>query len=142
LIDGEDYDLGTPGTATVTITDDEAATIEATDPDAAELGGNNATFELRRGVGEPTTSDRDVFVTVSGTAVFSAAAGSGDYGITSPAIVSIDSLSGNFTARIPAGQTSVTVTVTPTSDALVEGSETVIFTAEGTAASATITDGG
>jgi hypothetical protein len=45
LIDGEDYDLGTPGTATVTITDDEAATIEATDPDAAELGGNNATFD-------------------------------------------------------------------------------------------------
>ena len=41
---------------------------------------------------------------------------------------------------MPAGQTSVTVTVTPASDETIEGPETVIFTVEGTSATATIAD--
>ena len=108
----------------------EGATIVATDATAAELGGDTATFVISRPSGEPTTADRPVTVTISGTAAafvdYSSSSGLGN--------------GGSFSLTIPAGQTSVTVTVTPNFDPALEGSETVTFTVEGTSATATIAD--
>ncbi len=61
-----------------------------------------------------------------------------DYTISSPTLVT--SAPGGFTVRIPAGQTTATVTVTPIVSAEVEGPETAIFSAEGSSATVTIVD--
>jgi uncharacterized repeat protein (TIGR01451 family) len=106
------------------------ATITATDANAAELGNDNATFVISRPVGEPTTSDHPVTVTISGTASpFS------DYGSSSGI-----GNGASFSTAIPAGQSSLTITITPFFDAAVEGPETVTFTVDGTSATATIAD--
>ena len=105
------------------------ATIAATDATAAELGNVNATFVISRPLGEPTTSSHPVTVTISGTASL------GDYGS------SIGLGNGaSISTAIPAGQSSLTVTVTAFFDAVVEGPETVTFTVDGTSATATIAD--
>ena len=101
-------------------------------PAAAEPGPNTATFVVTRG--GAVTHDRDVRIAVGGTA-----ANAIDYSITSPALLGSPN-GGIFDIRIPAGQTSVTLTVTPLADALVEGVETVLFTTEGSSAGATIVD--
>ena len=55
--------------ATVAVTSAPTnATITATDANAAELGDDTATFVISRPVGEPTTSDHPVTVTIGGTA--------------------------------------------------------------------------
>ncbi|MDW8373738.1 MAG: Calx-beta domain-containing protein, partial [Planctomycetota bacterium] len=85
-------------------------TIQATDADAAEgTPANTGTFTITR-TGD-TTSALTVNFTVSGTA----SAGS-DYTALGTSVT------------IPAGQTSVTLTVTPIDDTAVEGAETVIVT--------------
>ncbi len=118
--------------ATVTIADEPAVTLAATDPDAAELGLNTATVVVTRT--GPTTYDRDVLISLSGTAL-----NNNDYLITSPALIGLVNPS-SFTVRIPAGQTTANVTITPIADGISEGAETIILSAEGAVATATIVD--
>ena len=81
------------------------ATITATDATAAELGDDTATFVISRPVGEPTTAAHPVSVSITGGAQQFT-----DYAISGPGLINF---SGSFGVDIPAGQTSVTVTVTP-----------------------------
>ena len=60
-----------------------------------------------------------------------------DYAINGPGLINF---SGSFGVDIPVGQTSVTVTVTPEFQPASEGAETVVFTVEGSSATATIVD--
>ena len=53
-------------TATVTVADEPAVTLTATDPNAAELGSNVGTVVVTRT--GPSTYDRDVTVSLGGTA--------------------------------------------------------------------------
>jgi hypothetical protein len=112
LTSGTGYTVGSPGSATVTIADDEApsptVTITASDPSAAEPS-DPGTFTVTRSVS--ATSALDVSFTLGGTAT---------EGIDYTALAR--------TVTIPASQTSATITVTPIDDSLVEGPETVIVT--------------
>ena len=119
---------GTPATAT--IADEPAATIAATDATAAELGGDTATFIVTRGGATP--DDRDVLVSIGGTAQRHVDYVLGGYELDFGPTVRV---------RIPAGQASATLTVTPIDDGVPEGLEDVALTAEGTVATATIVDG-
>lgn len=101
--------------------------VVATDSDASEVGPDDGTFTISRS----GSTGEDVFVGYS----LSGTASSSDY----------TGISG-FSVKIPAGQASVTLTVHPTSDAFVEGSETVVLTLAdrvpyllGTPTSATVT---
>ena len=71
LLEGEAYDLGTESTAIVTIADNDppavAVTIDATDPDATEVGGDSGTFTFSRT--GPTTSSLTVSYTITGAAI-------------------------------------------------------------------------
>ena len=113
LVDGARYDLGDTTSATVTIADAPVqvpvVTIEATDAAASEVGPDTGTFTFTR-TGD-TTSALTVSYTRGGTA-----ANGVDYASIGTSIV------------IPAGSASVTRTITPLNDALVEGPETVILT--------------
>jgi hypothetical protein len=103
------YAVGTPSSATVTITDDDVlaeVTVTATDDDAAEPS-STGTFTVTR-TGSTTTS-LAVTYTLDGTAT-----NGSDY-TAAPA----------SPLTIPAGATSATITVTPTDDSLVEDDETV-----------------
>jgi hypothetical protein len=104
------YSVGSPGTATVTIADDDAAvvTVDATDNTATEAGPTSGTFTITR-TGS-LTSALTVSYTVGGTATTGS-----DY----------TALTGS--ATILANQTIVTVTVTPLNDTLAEPSETVVL---------------
>jgi hypothetical protein len=127
------YNLGSPGSVTLTIYDNDGAVtlptvaVAATDANASEAGADPGVFTITRG--GSTTAALTVNYTLGGTA------GNGtDY----------STLSGSVT--IPAGAASATVTVTPIDDALVEGSETVVLTLAnnasytvGTPSSATVT---
>lgn len=123
------YTVGSPSSATVTITDNDLATvtIDATDPNASEIGPDSGTFTVSRT--GTTTNSLTVFYSVSGTAT----AGS-DYVALPGSVV------------IPVGQSSAAITVTPINDVLVETDETVIATLTlnafynvGTPSSATVT---
>lgn len=101
--------------------------IQATDPDAAELGPDTGQFTVTLSI--PAATDITVNYTVEGMATNG---------------VDYQPLSGVVT--IPAGQISATITVTPIPDTLLEGPETVTVTlAQGTGysvdqpASATVT---
>ena len=117
--------------ATATIVDEPAATIAATDAAAAEAGSDTATFTVSRAAGASTAYDRPATVAIGGTASpftdYASSSGIGN--------------GASFGVIIPAGQASMTITVTPFADGTVEGSETVTFTVEGTPATATIADG-
>ena len=118
--------------ACVLTTEAPVITLAATDPDAAELGGNVGTVVVTRT--GPTTADRDVAVNISGTAFPGA-----DYDLTSPSPITFTA--GNaFTIRIPAGQATATITITPVFSAAIEGPESVILSAEGSTATVTIAD--
>ena len=118
-------------TASGEIADEPAATIAATDASGAELGNDPVTFVISRAVGASTAYLRPVQVAMTGTAQNRT-----DYALSSPALTS--DLPFEFAVEIPAGQTAVTVTVTPTADGVAEGDETVIFSVEGTSATGTI----
>jgi hypothetical protein len=132
LTDGAHYDLGAPAVATVTIADSATTvTVTATDPDASEVGLDPGTFTFTRT--GPTAAALTVKFTTAGTATVGA-----DFANTG--------WTGGATVVIPAGQTSVTKTVTPIADGLVEPDETVYVTMisdvnynVGTPASATVT---
>ncbi|MCX6857322.1 MAG: PKD domain-containing protein, partial [Verrucomicrobia bacterium] len=103
------YVIGSPSSATVTITDDEALlSITASDANADEAGDAGA-FTLSR-VG-PTTSSLSVNVTLSGTA----SSGSDYVAITVPVV-------------IPANSATAIIDVTPVNDSTPEPSETIIAT--------------
>ena len=109
------YTIGTPSVATVTIADDEVAkvAIAATDASAAEPVTGPATdigtFTLTRdGVGTGTLT---VNLAISGTATNG-----------------VDYLALPSTVTFAAAETSKTLMVLPYSDALVEGSETLVAT--------------
>ena len=116
--------------ATATIADEPAATIAAPDADAVELGPNTATVVVTRG--GASTYDRLVQIVVTGTAALGT-----DYLLTSNQPLAT---AGGVEIVIPAGQTSATITVTPIADALTEGAETAVFTAEGSTTTVTIVD--
>src|SRR6185295_19959355 len=91
-------------------------TITASDANASEVGSDTGTFTLTRS-GSNALELADVHLQVSG-----AADPGNDY--TSP------NLTGGPNDRVTfaAGSSTATVTVTPTPDALVEGTETAIVT--------------
>ena len=120
-------------TATVTIADEPAVTLTATYPNAAELGSNVGTVVVTRT--GPSTYDRDVTVSLGGTATSNGT----DYTISSPSMTQ-GPFPSFFVLRIPAGQTTATVTVTPIFSDAVETAETVILSAEGATATVTIAD--
>jgi hypothetical protein len=129
LVDGVAYDLGAPASATVTIADQSVpvVTVAASDAAASEVGPDAGTFTVTR-AGGATALPLAVQFTIGGTATAS------DY---APVGVS---------ANFGAGQLTTAVTVTPVTDAEVEGDETVLFTLTdgahydlGTPASATVT---
>ena len=118
--------------ATVNIADEPAVTFTATDADATELGDNTGTIVVTRT--GPSTYDRDVAITIGGTAT-----NTSDYTITSPQLLGAGG-AGSFTVRIPSGQTTATITITPVFNSAVEGLETVQLSAEGAAAIVNIAD--
>jgi hypothetical protein len=128
--------VGGPGTVTsgvnFTLTPPVGqASITATDTTAVEGSSNVATFTVT--VSGPTTSDRFALVIVTG-----GTATSNDYTLTSPDMFMQDP--DVVVLRIPAGQSSSTLTLTATDDAVVEGPETVELTAGITMVTATISD--
>ncbi|MEQ1858582.1 MAG: Calx-beta domain-containing protein [Chthoniobacteraceae bacterium] len=99
-------DTGTNGSAS-------RVSVVALDGDADEAG-DPGTFEIRRT--GPVDSALNVTIALAGTSNTAAATNGTDYAsIASP-------------VTIPAGEASVTVTIDPTNDALVEGQETVQLT--------------
>jgi hypothetical protein len=129
VIAGTGYAIGSPSSATVTIADNDppVVSIVASDPNASETAGDTGTFTITRT--GPTTGALAVSYTISGTAA------AGDY---SPMLTG--------SVQIPAGETSVTIVVTPVDDNVAEGSETLILTisvnaayAIGASGSATVT---
>ena len=113
------YTVGTPSSATVTISDNDSGpptvTIVATDPTATEAGPTTGTFTISRT--GPTTAPLTIQWSVTGTAT-----------------KGVDRLSLPATPVIPAGASSVAITVTPVDDTEVEGNETVIATLSANAA--------
>ena len=105
------YLIGSPGAATVTISDGapNTVTVVATVPNAAETGLVPGEFTFTRT--GPSTFALDVSYSLGGTA-----SNAGDY----------QQLFGSV--HFNAGQTTATQTVTPIADALIEPDETVIVT--------------
>jgi PKD repeat protein len=105
------YQVGTPNNATVVIKDNDLPTVSiiATTPNASELGPTPGLFTVSRtGI---TTSSLTVNYTATGTATSGI-----DYAALPGSLV------------IPAGSPSATITLTPVSDDVVEGAETVDVT--------------
>ena len=113
------YTVGSPGSATVTIADNDGSTptvtISATDPTASEAGPDAGIFTVTRS--GSTSGALTVNYTVSGTA----SAGS-DY----------TALAGSVT--LGSGAASATITVAPSDDTAEEGNETVAVTLSSNAA--------
>jgi hypothetical protein len=103
-------------TASISLIDNEQlVTVTATDATAAEPGSNTGTFTITRQ--GSTASSLTVYFSISGTATWGT-----DYAsIYSP-------------VTIPAGQSSVNVTVQPSTDITAESTETVILTLSANAA--------
>ena len=108
---GTGYAVGSPAEATVTISDNDlpGVSVTATDATASEAGSNPGTFTVTR-TGS-TTAALTVAYTLTGTATNGT-----DYSSLTTSVM------------IPAGQTSATITVTPTNDGIAEAAETVILT--------------
>jgi hypothetical protein len=121
------------GEARVTIADEPLVVVAATDPKAEEDRPNPGTFTVSRGIGANPGFDRDLSLTLSGTAT-----PGDDYAVTGAAIV--EATGDTLLLRIPTGQVSVTLTVTAPGDGVLEGPETVIATVEGSVAQVTIND--
>jgi hypothetical protein len=115
---GTDYTIGTPNSATGTITNDDAAVSVAVAPASTAEGGANLVYTFSR-TGS-TVAAITVNFTVGGTASFPA-----DYSQTGAATFTPPTA----TVTIGAGNSSAAVTVTPLTDCLSsEGPETVQFT--------------
>jgi hypothetical protein len=130
ISDGANYDVGTPGAATINVIDNvtPVITVAPTDPTATEAGSTTGTYTLTR-TGDLSLALFNVNFTMGGTAI-----NGGDYSLSAGAV------------SFPANQATVTVTLTANNDALVEGDETAILTLSdganynvGTPGAATIT---
>ena len=112
------YSIGSPASATVTITNDDTdVTVAVSPPSVTESGATNLIYTFaRNGL---TTGPLTVTFSVGGTATFGS-----DYSQTGAATFS--SISGSVT--IAAGNTSANVIVDPAVDAVVESNETVVLT--------------
>ena len=102
---------GAADTATVTIADDDSATVSiaANDPNASETGPDDGQYTVT--LSQASSTDTTIGYTVTGTAT------SGD---------DFSVLSGSVT--IGAGNTTATIDLSTLDDAIVEASETVIVT--------------
>jgi hypothetical protein len=128
VVDGPNYDVGSPSSATVTILDQPTPiiTVVAIDPDASETGPDTGVFRFTR-VGDISLS-LTISFTRGGTAASSDFASIGTSVTFFPNVSTVDR------------------SVTPTADAATEGPETVIVTLTdgtlynlGTPSAATIT---
>jgi hypothetical protein len=113
------YTIGSPGSATVNITSDEAplavtVAIVATDATSTEVGTTTGALSVSRT--GPTTAALTVAYTISGSATNGT-----DYAALAGSVV------------IPVGAAAATITVIPVNDTLVEGDETVLLTLSGSA---------
>jgi hypothetical protein len=108
---GTGYSVGTPNTASVTITDNDlpTVTIAATDGTASETSPDTGTFTVTRT--GPTTNALTVNFVVSGSATSGT-----DFSAIGTALT------------IAAGSATGTLTVTPANDTVAEPDETVIVT--------------
>lgn len=115
LVAGPDYAVGTPNHAIITLTSDDPITrnvsVAASDNTTTEAGLTTGAFRFTR-TGN-TSAPLTVRYRVAGTAI-----AGGDYVWLNTAV------------RFPAGAASVTKTVTPKQDTLMELPETVILTLE------------
>lgn len=102
------YNVGNPGSATVTIVDDElpSVTLAASDASASEASGNTGTYTFTR-TGS-TAASMLVRFAVKGTAVNG-----------------LDYVTIGNTIQIPAGSATATLTITPIDDSFLESSERV-----------------
>jgi len=102
------YTVGSPSAATVTIADNDrpVVTIVATDASAAEAGPDTGTFTITR-TGPTTTALRVTYST------------------TGSAQSGVDYVALGTQVFIPAGSSTVTLTVTPIADGVPEGNENV-----------------
>jgi Ca2+-binding RTX toxin-like protein len=118
VVSGVSYDIGTPASATGTITNDDTDVTVAVSPSSVEEdGAPNLVYTFtRNGV---TTGPLTVNFTVGGTATFNT-----DYTQTGAATFTAT----DGTVTFGAGNTTTTVTVDPTTDNTVESNETVILT--------------
>jgi PKD repeat protein len=111
------YDVGTPGSATVTIADNDGTpppnepviSLSASDPDGSETGPDSGAIRFHR------TGDTSQAIQVSWT--FSGTASNG-----------VDYQQLPTTSPFPAGLADADLTITPIDDAEVEGDETVVVT--------------
>jgi Ca2+-binding RTX toxin-like protein len=118
VVTGASYDVGTPASATGTITNDDTDVTVAVSPSSVEEdGATNLVYTFtRNGV---TTGPLTVNFSVGGTATFNT-----DYTQTGAAtFTAIDG-----TVTFGAGNSTATVTVDPTTDSVVEPNETAILT--------------
>ena len=118
VISGASYDIGTPASASGTITNDDTDVTLAVSPSSVEEDGvpNLVYTFTRNGV---TSGALTVNFTVGGTATFNT-----DYTQTGAAtFTAIDG-----TVTFGAGNSTATVTVDPSADMVVESNETVILT--------------
>ena len=110
---GPNYALGSPASATVTITSDEPitrkVTVTASDNTATEAGLTTGTFTFTR------TGSLATALTLT-------------YGVTGTATAGSDYLTLGTGITFPIGKSTVTKTVTPKQDTLAEPNETVILT--------------
>jgi len=120
--DNTSVTVGTPASASINILDDDTALVSVTGTTGATEAGGAGVFTVTQTA--MSSTDTVVSYTVGGTA-------SG---------ADITALAGTVT--ILAGDTSATVNVTATNDALVEGAETVSLTLTGTDNGAITVDAG
>ena len=118
IVAGASYDIGTPASASGTITNDDTDVTVAVAPSSVEEDGvaNLVYTFTRNGV---TAGPLTVNFSVGGTATFST-----DYTQTGAATFTAT----DGTVTFGAGNTTATVTVDPTADNTVEPNETVILT--------------
>ncbi len=118
VVSGASYDVGTPASATGTITNDDTDVTVAVAPSSVEEDGvpNLVYTFTRNGV---TAGALTVNFTVNGTATFNT-----DYTQTGAATFTAT----DGTVTFAAGSSTATVTVDPTTDNTVEPNETVILT--------------
>ena len=118
---GTSYDVGTPGSANGTITNDDTDVTLAVSPSSVEEdGAGNLVYTFtRNGV---TSGALTVNFTIDGTATFGASPN--DYTQTGAASF----VPPNGTVNFTAGSTTATVTINPETDNVVEPNETVVLT--------------
>lgn len=119
---GTGYTVGTPSNATLTIADNDSISVSvAASGTPGETGPAAGTYTFTASQNVP--SDTTINFQMSG-----AAATTGDYNLTSGGTLNYTAPNG--TIVIASGTNSITVTLTPVDDALVEGTETAILTVQ------------